>query len=257
MTNAAPDMATLLKAAFDWWRDAGVDCTYLDTPQDWLQAASERAAANASSTAAPPRGRAAESVAPVPLPRIGGDRALWPQSLDRFAEWWMSEQSLCPSPAAARVAPAGPIRAPLMVIVPMPEQDDSAQLLAGPAGRLLDGFLAAAALSRPQIYVAAALPARIAAPDWESLASDGMGEVLGHHISLVAPERLLILGRTGVSTLLNNGSPNHAPDLRSFNHDGGSIPVAFGYDLEAMLAQPALKAGLWSRWLEWTGNEQL
>ncbi|WP_371432084.1 uracil-DNA glycosylase family protein [Novosphingobium sp.] len=241
----------LVAAAFDWWRDAGVDCAFVDDPQDWLAEAHARDQAEKGGARPAPARKAPETPAVAEIPRIGGPRDQWPATLAEFPSWWLSEPSLAPA-GLPRVPPAGPVQADLMVLVAMPEEDDSEALLSGRSGRLLDAMLAAMGLSRSQVYIAAALPARIAAPDWARLAETGMGAILAHHVTLAAPRRMLVFGRSGISTLMGNDSPNNAANLDSFNHDRGRVPAASAHDLEAMLARPALKAGIWSRWLEWT-----
>ena len=167
-----------------------------------------------------------------------------------FSAWWMAEPALAPA-GAVRVPPSGPEAPALMVVVPMPEAQDGDSLLSGPAGRLLDGFLVAAGLSRAEVYCAAALPTRIAAADWAALAEQGLGDLLAHHIALVRPQRVIVFGQNGISTLLRNDSANNPTHLPSFNHDGAIVPALSAYDLEAIVARPALKAGLWNRWLDW------
>ncbi|MFC6911684.1 hypothetical protein ACFQGS_23325 [Novosphingobium lubricantis] len=39
-TMTGESWADAVSAALDWWHDAGVDCAFLDTPRDWLAAAS-------------------------------------------------------------------------------------------------------------------------------------------------------------------------------------------------------------------------
>ena len=143
-----------------------------------------------------------------------------------------------------------------MVLVAMPDEGDRETLLSGKTGQLLTGLLAAMGLARDQVYLASVLPARTALPDWEALASAGLGAVLAHHIGLASPQRLLVFGRGGISTLLDNGSAQTAANLGNFNHESGSVPLMFAIDLEALLASPGLKSGLWNRWLEWTGIPQ-
>lgn len=234
-----------MTAALDWWREAGVADHFLDAPQDWL-AAPEPGARGSGPTVA-------EAPHQPPPPAIGGPRQDWPATLADFAPWWLAEPSLAP-PGARRLAPRGPANPPLMVLVPMPAGDDDEALLSGRAGRMLGGFLAAAGLAADEIYLASALPAHMPLPDWGALAEQGLGAVLAHHVALVAPARLLILGWGGISTLMDHASTHKPADLRSFNHDRGSVPAIAALDLEAMLAKPALKAGLWQRWLDWTGT---
>jgi uracil-DNA glycosylase len=126
-------------------------------------------------------------------------------------------------------------------------------LLSGRAGRLLDAMLAAMGISRGETYLASALPAHVPMPDWAALGVTGLGSVLLHHIELAAPKKLLIFGASGVSALLGHDPTNLAQSLRAINHDSAQLAAMTAWDLDAMLARPALKAGFWGRWLDWTG----
>ena len=236
---SGPALTRAVEAAIGWWREAGVDGDWLDAPQDWL--------ASAKPASKMPAAPAPDAVATL---AIGGGPAAWPGNLEEFAPWWMAAPDLAP-PGTLRIPPKGPVAPSLMVVVPMPEADDADTLLSAKAGRLLDGFLAAAGMTRAHVYCAAALPARIAAPDWAALADAGLGRLLAHHIALVRPQRLMLFGQKGVSTLLGNALTNNPTHLQSINHDDPMIPALLAYDLEAIVARPALKAGLWSRWLDW------
>lgn len=257
MTSPINDSANpreLIASALDWWREAGVDHAFIDDPQVWL--AQEQA--EGSATKKPPLARLAPvdqpEEAPKALVRLGGETGTWPQALEDFARWWLTEPSLDPSPSSRRVPPSGIQSAELMVLVPMPEDGDEAILLSGRAGKLLDAMLAAMGLSRDRIYLAAALPARTPAPDWAALQQQGLREILLHHIALAAPRRLLILGKPVVSTLSGHDPAKTGQNFSSLEQEGSSLPVGTGYDLEAMLARPALKAGVWKKWLDWTRN---
>ncbi len=248
-TGTSGTIAAAVAAALDWWREAGVDDDFTDLPQDWLaEAVPATAVAGADAPQAP-------TEPAKPAPRIGGDPAAWPRELAEFPAWWHSEPSLAAA-GIGRISPSGPHDAKLMVLVAMPSEGDSETLLSGKTGVLLDGILRAMGLDRGQIYLASALPAHTALPDWEALADAGLGAVLAHHIALAAPQRLLVFGRGGISTLLGNGSAQTAATLRNFNHDGHNVPLMVAVDLEALLASPGLKSGLWNRWLEWTGIPQ-
>ena len=255
-----------LEAALGWWTEAGVDSTFHDEPTDWLAAAQDSKSgptqATAPSPTAPPelpkrptdaRERMAETANAT---AIGGNPAHWPQTLEDFAGWWLTESSLCPAPAAARVPPSGPVGAPLMVLVPTPEPGDSQALLGGREGRLLDAILAAMGLSRETIYLASALPAPMAMPDWQALHAAGLGAVVMHHVALAMPQRLLVLGKTDISSLITHDPAKNAAILPSVNQERASVPVqlplALDYALATLLAQPSLKRRVWLNWLEWT-----
>jgi DNA polymerase len=246
------DWAAQWAAAQAWWRDAGIEQTFSDTPTDWLANSREQPAASVASRRTAPK--VAEGTAPAKSP-IGGERSRWPATLDGFADWWLTEPSLDPVAGARRVAPAGPAAAPLMVVVAQPEPDDRERLLGGPQGRLLDVILAGFGLSRDQVYLASALPRATPLADWAELARDGMSEVLAHHIALAAPKRVLVFGRGGVSALLGHDPTQSTSTPLDFDFGRVSVGLAFAPALETLLDRPVLKAGVWARWLAWTGDE--
>lgn len=247
-TSDWPDWAAQLAAAQAWWREAGIDMAFADEPREWLtKPPASVAIAEPAVRETPPK------PAPLRAPRIGGDRARWPETLAAFADWWLTEPTLDPEPAAPRVLPAGPEGAALMVLVAMPEPEDRERLLSGRQGRLLDAMLTSFGIPRSDAYLASVLPRSTPLPDWPALASAGLGEVLAHHIALAAPQRLIVFGRD-VSSLLAH-DPAQPPGFSpAFNHERGSVPLAFAPSLEALLERPALKRGVWERWLEWTGT---
>ena len=139
-----------------------------------------------------------------------------------------------------------------MVLVPTPEREDAGALLAGREGRLLDSILRAMGLAREQIYLASALPAAVAMPDWPGLAASGLARLTMHHIALARPKRLLVFGKTDISSLITHDPANNAAILPSVNQEGTSVPVALDYALATLLAQPSLKRRVWTNWLDWT-----
>lgn len=239
-----------LEAALGWWAEAGVDMAFVDAPQDWLAA-----------VALAPAGKAAPALPPVEKrpPRVSAqppgsapvaeDRSAWPEKFEDFAAWWLTEPTLAPK-GTRRLAPLGPYRAKLMVLVPMPAEDDGDSLLSGRSGKLLDAMLAAMGIDPAAVYRASALPARIALPDWAGLGTAGLGAVLKRHVALAAPERMLVFGRSDISALLGHDSAQNAHHLRALNHESGSVPAGFEYDLETLLAKPGWKSGVWQRWLD-------
>ncbi len=246
-----PPLAEAIAGALDWWRDAGVDCAFVDDPVSWLSEA--HAPAEASPLPAPVRKQAParpELSAFPQAPRL--DPATLPGSLDAFAAWWMTEPLLADGSVARRVAPRGPAGADLMVVVPEPEREDVDRLLCGPQGKLLDAMIAAFGLEPDTVYFASALPRHLPGADWAALAASGIGEVLKRHVSLVAPKRLLVFDST-VLPLLSHDPPQGPADLRIFNHESVNVPILAGRSLPALLEQPRWKARVWQAWLELTG----
>ncbi len=249
-----PALPEALAAALDWWRDAGVDCDFLDAPRDWLPAPQPVTASDSPAPvlAMPPP-------PPEPdTPKFAGDPAQWPQGLAGFAPWWMAEPDLDSGLVTDRVPPRGAANAALMVIVPYPEPGDAkaGQLLSGPQGQLLSAMLGAMGLTEADIYFAAALPRAMPAADWAALGASGLGRLIAHHIALVAPQRVLAFGGH-ILPLLGHELPQSPAILPIGNQEGATvspdgIPALAVHDLGVLLDRPRSKAGFWRRWLEWT-----
>jgi len=224
-----PDLsfADQLAAVQDWWRDAGVDHAFVDEPLAMLAE---------PEVAAPPPARV-RPVAPVveaaPAAPLFTAHDL-PADLAAFREWWCDPASPLPGPPAPRVAPRGEVGAKLMLIAPMPEQDDSESLLSGPQGRMLLNMLRALGISEADAYFATALPAAMQMPDWDGLAATGLGTVIAHHIALAQPQRVLVLGSPLAAMLGEIAQPT----LATFAPD-------------QLLAHPRQRARLWPRLLDW------
>ncbi|WP_404480781.1 hypothetical protein [Novosphingobium sp. BL-52-GroH] len=235
-----------ITGALDWWRDAGVDLDFLDEPVSWLAAPEVEGERPAERRPRPP---VAEVDAPPPPARL--DPAGLPADLAAFRAWWLAEPLLGTGDVAGRIAPQGAVGAKLMVLVEEPEAEDRESLLSGPQGRLLDAILAAFGTRREDVYLASALPRHTPGPDWAAMNERGLGQVLAHHVGLVGPERLIVLGGN-VLPLIGHESPQGPAVLRSFNHEGRSIPLLACWALPALLGQPRAKPVLWKAWLEWT-----
>lgn len=249
MSQGRP-LGEALEAALGWWAVAGVDMAFVDAPLDWLTAESPAPAAKQAPTLPPVEKRPPRVSTQLAVAQsLAEDRSAWPQKFEDFSPWWLSEPSLAPR-GAQRFAPYGPLGAPLMVLVPMPADDDVETLLSGRTGKLLDAMLAAMEIDPAAVYRASALPARIALPDWAGLGRAGLGAVLERHVALASPERMLVFGRADISALLGHDLAHNAHHLRALNHENGSVPAGFEYDLETLLAKPGWKSGVWQRWLD-------
>lgn len=247
--TAHPDaIAAQIAAAFDWWREAGVDCDFADEPTDWL-AREENATggigeqqARPFTPVAPPA--PAEEAAPARL-----DPAQWPTELDAFRQWWLSAPELDAGRVADRVAPRGEVGADLMVVVLQPEAEDGERLLSGPQGRFVSAFLKAARIDPERAYFASVLTRHTPAADWPALLAHGLGDLLAHHVRLVGPQRIVAF--TGnILPLAGNISPNKHATSGVFNHEGASIPLLGCREPGDYLARPGRKADVWQGWLE-------
>lgn len=246
--RANPEILDNITAALDWWRAAGVDHDYLDEPHQWITAEDEDEGPGASR-----RPRRApvdlEPEGPPPPPRL--DAPPLPDTLEAFQHWWMTEPLLDHGRTTHRVPPQGVHNAKLMILVEAPEDEDRDSLMSGPQGRLLDAMLIAFGLSRDTIYLASALPRAMDVPDWADLGARGLGTVLAHHITLAAPQRLMVLGGR-ILSLIGHELPQRSAVLREFNHGGVHIPLLASRALSTLLNQPHAKGPLWKAWLDWT-----
>ncbi len=245
----APSLTDSIAAAQAWWREAGVDFAYSDEAAAWL--ADEEPPAEAGAPSAP-------IIAPPPEPErppIGGDRASWPQDLAAFRQWWLEEATLDGGGTHPRLAPHGEADAALLMIAPMPEDDDRETLLAGPHGRLLASFAHAAGYAPETVAVATALPRHAPLPDWAGLAARGHGEVLLHLLGLARPKRLIVFGRS-ILPLLGHDPTQGAPAVSELAIQGRPVPMLVTYAPENLLKSARERAGLWQRWLEWTVDDQ-
>ncbi len=241
----------MIAGALEWWRDAGVECAFLDEPVQWQQR--EEPVSLAPDQAPQPKKKAptAQKEVAESLPKL--DRSQLPATLAEFTQWWLAEPSLAEGSTATRVPPRGPHEADLMIVVPEPEADDGEILLSGPQGRLLDAMLAAFEISPDRTYFASVLPRYMPGADWDELASFGLGDVLAHHINLVRPKRLAVFG-TNILPLIGNGPPQASAALQIFEHEGMKVQMLACRSLAALLEQPPWKARIWQVWMEFTGT---
>lgn len=237
-----------LSAARKWWMDAGVDMAFEASPQSWL--ASERKDESSPAQVQAPASTPPPETAPQP-PALGGDPANYPQDLEGFSLWWRSDQSFETGGIGPRIGPRGPEKPLLMVLVAEPEADDNDRLLSGPQGRLLDGMLRAMGMPHEQVYFASALPRPTPLADWVGMADSGLREITRHHIGLVSPERLLVLGRN-ILPLTGNDPTKNREILPEINHGNPNPMVFAGWDLATLLARAKARSNFWREWLNWT-----
>lgn len=270
MTRPDLTLSREFEAALVWWRSAGVDCDFVDDATAWLADTpaeivspakgsghgppASAAAASSSGHDSVSEPRAAIAAAPAAVAEIARRNLLGdspPPDLAAFRQWWCTGDWPAGSQAFPRIAPRGAAGAALMVLVPQPEEADRERLLEGPQGRLLANMLGAMGLEESAVYLAAALPCHTPMADLAGIAASGMDAVTAHHVALVRPVRLLVLG-TGLAAMI--GMTPDRP-LREINHAGVKVPVLMSETLEALMEMPRLKARFWRRWIEWSAPQ--
>lgn len=249
---SSDDLAREFSAAIDWWRGAGVDHDFSDDVTDWLPEPTQN---EAPSTGTPkPANRAAkrsDQPPEAPAQKIGGEHSDWPGNLEKFAKWWVESDLIDGGGAYPVVPPRGPSGAKLMILVPEPEERDSAHLLSGPQGKLVGGMVRAMGMVDEDIYYASVLRRHTPMPDWSGLQAAGIAELLSHHIGLAGSDRIIAFGRS-ILPLLGNDMAQRGPILHNFNHDGRTVPVMGVGSLAELLRSAARRKRFWQHWLEWT-----
>jgi DNA polymerase len=237
--NQNTDWHNVAASAIDWWIDAGVDASVDETPRDWL-AAITAAPARAATTRT--TGSVVAEVPPMPV---------LPDTLDAFLAWRGGDEAPEAAWPGPTIAAQGPADAPLLVLVDVPEREDAdtGSLLSGAAGRLFDRMLAAIGQSRATIHLAAVCAKRPVtgriAPDIE----ERLGEIARHHIALVAPKRVLLLGNAPSRALLGADVAPARESLRAVNLMGGkkaaTVEAVASFHPRFLLERPAQKAEAW------------
>ena len=213
-------------STLDWWREAGVETLVDELPHDWLKPAV------ASPAAAP----ALETPTAATLP----------DTLDAFVAWRLGSDT----PDAGwntPIAPQGNPAAGLMVLIDMPEREDAAsgQLLSGDPGRLFDRMLAAIGRDRQSIYLASLAVARPTSGQIAPEFHEPLTRLTRHHIALVGPKRLLLLGNAASRAVLGANAAPARQSLHVLNHDGGQTEAVASFHPRFLLQQPARKAEAW------------
>jgi uracil-DNA glycosylase len=221
------DWAKTAASALEWWRDAGVDVLVEDAPRDWLATAPE-------------------SVAPAAAAPAATASAALPGTIEAFLAWRLSADAPEADWGAPKVAASGPVDADVMVLVDCPEREDSEVLMSGAVGKLFDRMLAAIGRSRADIHLAALCVARPVAGRMPREIEARLGEIARHHVALIAPKRMLVMGNAASRAILQTDNAPSRESLPVVNHPGGKVTqVVTSYHPRFLLEKPAAKAEAW------------
>jgi DNA polymerase len=228
-TISPADAASVLQ----WWSDAGVDVLVDETPRDWLR----------------PKAKAGAEGAPAPAAPAAAPADELPAQLDLFRAWLASSDTLSfAAPAAPRVCPAGDPASGLMIVADMPTGEDCAAgtLISGEAGRLFDRMLAAIGRERGSIYLAALSCLRSPDGRFGSDSAKNCATLARHHIGLVAPRAVLLLGDACSKALLGLPLLQARGRWHEIATQAGPIKALATIPPSFLLNQPAAKAHAWA-----------
>jgi uracil-DNA glycosylase family 4 len=215
-------------SALAWWADAGVDLLVEDTPRDWF-------AAPLLPTALPPS------------PPVPADDVALPTDWEAFAAWRRGPASPEAGWRGEHLPASGPVPARVMVLVDCPDREDGPDsgLMSGSSGKLFDRMLAAIGLSRETVHLASLCGKRPMAGRTPREDEERLVEIARHHIGLVAPKRLLVMGDAASRALLTTGVQSARGRLHPLNHEAGLTEVVASFHPRFLLEKPAAKAEAW------------
>ncbi len=209
-----------------WWALAGVDCAVAEAPVNWLK----------------PKPSAS-------VPRAAGPAtSAFPDALDAFHDWLANASDLpeagWPGP---RIMPAGPSGPRLMIVLHAP--DSSAMqpgcALAPEGMALLKRMMQAIGLDLSDCYVASLSLVAPAGGMLDGAAAEALTARMRHHIGLVAPQALLLLGDQVNRALCPTDGLDPSRNLLFVNHSDGIVPAGAIAHPRLLLGQPLAKAGAW------------
>ena len=220
-----------------WWADAGVDVMIDEEPHDWLRPQS----------APPIEGLATTTAAPEIAAQVQSRE--FPDTLELFQAYLKSSEATpFAAPSAPRLGPSGHAGSGLMIFIDMPsaEDFDAGTLLSGEAGRLFDRMLAAIGRDRGSIYLASLSPLRSPGGQFPQAAAAPCAALASHHIALVAPKAVLLMG-AACSRILTGEIPARARGRwHEINTKSGKFKALVTMPPSYLLDQPRAKALAWA-----------
>ena len=210
-------------STLDWWREAGVDVVVDESPRDWL----------------------AREIVPAPVAEPAPVVTTLPASLAEFLAWRVSDAAPESTWRGASAAASGPPDAALMVLVDCPDQGDRERLLGGAAGTLFDRMLAAMGSSRAAVHLAAVCAKRPVGGRMPADVTAELHRLARHHVGLVRPKRLLLMGDAASRALLAADVVRARGNLHLVDHDGGQTAAVASFHPRWLLENPARKADAW------------
>ncbi len=233
--DTAPLDGALAASILDWWHDAGVDLLVEDEPRDWMAPEPVRAPLVMP-------GQAPAAALPVAAPTTS-----LPDTLEAFLAWRLSDAAPEATWDGISLTATGPANAALMVLVDCPDRDDgdAGQILSGAPGRLFDRMLAAMGLSRETVHVASVCARRPIAGRTPAGVEARLAEIALHHVGLVAPRGLLLLGNAASRSVLGTELTDARGHSHVIDHKSGKTNAVATFHPRFLIEKPMAKAESW------------
>jgi uracil-DNA glycosylase len=215
-----------------WWRDAGVDGAVSEVAVDWLALGS-------------PQISNVANMVPPPAPLVEE----LPDTLSDFADWLLTSPNIPEAgPPERRVAPSGDPGSGFMILLDMPElaDVDAGHLLSGEVAELVDKMLGAMGRDRSSVYITSLSPGRTPTGRLPETALDRLSEIARHHVRLVGPEKLWLMGRAASRALLGMDEVAGRGSLHVVNHLRGKAFAIASAHPRILLQTPKRKAEVWA-----------
>lgn len=235
------DWRATAASALEWWRDAGVDVLVDDAPRDWLAVPPSNAPLPGES-----RAPAGERDVPILDPGVRRGGAL-PERWDEFVAWRSGPEAPEADLRGVAILASGPAYADIMILSDCPDREDEPDgaLLGGAAGRLFDRMLAAIGLKRGEVHLASVCAKRPVARRMPPELVDRLHDCARHHVALVAPKRLLLIGDAASRAVLGTEVVRARGNLHQFSHKGVQVDAVATHHPRLLLERPERKADAW------------
>lgn len=134
-----------------------------------------------------------------------------------------------------------------MLIVDAPDSAAQAQNahFNAETSKLVERMMAATGLSMEQCYLASLSLSAPPPGAVDTSCAEALAKRMRHHIMLVRPKAVLLLGDKASRALLTINEDQSGENLPFVNHSGGKVPAAAIIHPRLMLEQPAAKAVAW------------
>jgi len=135
-----------------------------------------------------------------------------------------------------------------MMITDMPAAEDCAAgaLISGEAGALFERMLAAIGRDRNSIYLASLACFRSPDGRFTAPAATRCATLARHHIGLVAPKALLLMGDAPAKALTGLGMMSARGRWHMIETHAGPIPALVSFPPSYLLGLPTAKAAAWA-----------